>query len=429
MIKILLLACLCVLTGNSRAYAQEYVRQILECKGAGVWDGESHDVFVDVFEPEPGQEYRVKFAHGDGTDSTYADSLTMYCHFDAVFKTGNSSQIYSPHLWLAVPLSRRSSPELRYKLNSSWGLREKQAKVAVSINTRDLKGKLSYKYWVGYTSWGAPDLQFKTDLSCVKHYKRIDSLQPAVPEARISLTYAGGTREAIGGSAADMEKKKSSYVLVPKAVRQSQTMKIAWKYLPRDKDVWLGKLHLYKGARFLAGIIPENQKYLPEFETAWGTGFNSVTGGDFKIKAVFYRGNLNAPDPVAEVWSDAFAINKYEQSDLPKGEQRCVDSDNSPDYLKKVVVFPVAAATNPELFSKGVASGAVYAGSSDPSRHVILGQSPDPAMAKETDGAVSIVYDHCQGDDLVEGYCTPEGLLSAMGVKCPNGCSQGACKK
>ena len=370
MIKIILSVCFCVLLGNSGASAQEYVRQILQCKGDGVWDGVSHDVFDDVFAPEPGQEYSDAFAHEDGTNSTYADSLTMHCYFNTVFKSGNSAQVYSPHVWLAVPLSQNTSRVLRYKLNSSWGLMEKQTKVVVSIDTLDLKGKLAYKYWTGYTSWGTPDLEFKTDLSCVKPDKRLDWLHPGAPEAKMSSAYAGGSQEDNARMAADGEKENASFVQVPKIVRQGGAIKITWKYFPQDNAVWLGKLGLYMGNRFLAGVIPEDQKYRSSGTVDWPIGYNSVTGGDFKIKAVFYRGTLKAPDPVAEVWSVAFSINKYEQADLPAGEKQCVDSDNSPDYSKKMVVFPVAVGTNPELFTRGTASGAIYAGYSDPSRHV-----------------------------------------------------------
>jgi len=195
-----------MLLGNSRVYAQEYVRQILQCKGDGVWDGASHEVSVDVFAPEPGIQYLVPFAHADDTSSTYADSLTMHCYFNAVFKTGNSAQIYSPHVWLAVPLSRKSSRVLHFKLNSSWGLREKQAKMNLAIDTQELKGKITYKYWTGYTSWGTPDLEFKADLFCAKPDKRLDWLHPLASEQSITSANAGAIQENKTRPAAEGEK-------------------------------------------------------------------------------------------------------------------------------------------------------------------------------------------------------------------------------
>ena len=80
---------------------------------------------------------------------------------------------------------------------------------------------------------------------------------------------------------------------------------------------------------------------------------------------------------------------------------------------------------NPEFFIKGYGKGN-YIGSEP--HHYIFGQEPNPFETKTTSDSYSTYFDHCVNENqLNEAYCLEDGKLGAHGLKCPNGCKDGAC--
>jgi len=106
---------------------------------------------------------------------------------------------------------------------------------------------------------------------------------------------------------------------------------------------------------------------------------------------------------------------------------RCVDYDNSPDFLSPGFSYSNMNTTNyPSLYTKSYGIG-VYAGASL-NNHQIYGQEPDPLTAKPTTNRYSTFYDHCANDNqLNEAFCMSDGRLGAHGLNCPYGCRDGAC--
>ena len=116
----------------------------------------------------------------------------------------------------------------------------------------------------------------------------------------------------------------------------------------------------------------------------------------------------------------------YDDSDKPFSIQASSDSDNSPDYLKNPISFPITQDKYPDLFKAGVGKG-IYIGSS-PTYHAIYGLEPNPAIPKTTSDNYSTVYDYCDSTSLIEAYLTSEGKLGAHGISTPAGlkCEKGA---
>ncbi|GEM_PF-4213500 len=75
---------------------------------------------------------------------------------------------------------------------------------------------------------------------------------------------------------------------------------------------------------------------------------------------------------------------------------------------------------------KGVGTG-TYAGAIS-SYIRIYGQEPDPTYSKPTTEKFSTFIDHCATTtQLNEAFCDANGKLQAIGLACPNGCSNGVC--
>lgn len=100
------------------------------------------------------------------------------------------------------------------------------------------------------------------------------------------------------------------------------------------------------------------------------------------------------------------------------------DSDRSLNYDWFPLVNAITPQNYPDFFVAGVGKG-VYTSSSGP---FIFGQEPNPLEPKTTTDSFSTYYDHCSSPtSLNEAFRTIDGKLAAIGINCPNGCSNGAC--
>jgi len=89
----------------------------------------------------------------------------------------------------------------------------------------------------------------------------------------------------------------------------------------------------------------------------------------------------------------------------------CKDSDGGKNY-----------------YTKGYGTG-IYVAKSPPDYYIVFGQEPDPNFAKLSSNPYDTYYDYCVGDQLNEAYCQEDGKLGSIGIKCENGCENGACLK
>lgn len=100
------------------------------------------------------------------------------------------------------------------------------------------------------------------------------------------------------------------------------------------------------------------------------------------------------------------------------------DSDRSLNYNWFPLVNEITPQNYPDFFVAGVGKG-IYIGSSGP---LVFGQEPNPLEPKTTTDSFSTYYDHCASStQLNEAFRTIDGKLAAIGIICPNGCSNGAC--
>ncbi|MBW2966488.1 hypothetical protein KY342_05275, partial [Candidatus Woesearchaeota archaeon] len=92
----------------------------------------------------------------------------------------------------------------------------------------------------------------------------------------------------------------------------------------------------------------------------------------------------------------------------------CTDSDNGLNYFIK--------GESRGLYGENKTTGA------------IIGEDPNKVSVRYVDGLDhSIFYDHCYDSEtsnqLNEGYCAENGIMSSIGYECPNGCKDGVCIK
>lgn len=99
------------------------------------------------------------------------------------------------------------------------------------------------------------------------------------------------------------------------------------------------------------------------------------------------------------------------------------DSDNSPDYSKQGISYPISREKYPDLFIAGVGKGD-YIGGLTPCIYGL----PSSSFCISTNESFSTYYDHCAGSkQLNEAYVKSDGRLGAMGVSLTDGyyCANG----
>jgi len=100
------------------------------------------------------------------------------------------------------------------------------------------------------------------------------------------------------------------------------------------------------------------------------------------------------------------------------------DSDNSPDYNKIQITYPITPEKYPDLFIAGKGIGDYVGGGV-----CIYGQEPNPMFCKPTTDKFTTYYDHCvDSKQLNEAFITSGGKLSSLGILAPDGyeCKNGA---
>jgi len=100
------------------------------------------------------------------------------------------------------------------------------------------------------------------------------------------------------------------------------------------------------------------------------------------------------------------------------------DSDDSPDYSKIQVSYPITPEKYPDLFIAGRGIGDYVGGGV-----CIYGQEPNPTLCKPTTNKFTIYYDYCvDSKELHEAFITSGGKISSLGILAPDGyeCKNGA---
>lgn len=99
-----------------------------------------------------------------------------------------------------------------------------------------------------------------------------------------------------------------------------KTYTVSWESKNIPANAWVGKIELYKGDQFLVGIVPFGQ-WVPTGSVQYSVPKNSVTGDDFRIRAVLYQGFPGDESEIASDFSDApFNISGQMVPTPPKGE-------------------------------------------------------------------------------------------------------------
>lgn len=178
--------------------------------------------------------------------------------------------------------------------------------------------------------------------------------------------------------------------------------------------------------------------YLP-----WGTRSSDITESLSNQGVLYWEVNQKTLDAIGGKIGDNYKIRVYEiKSDGTVGAQddsdnyfniaasssvvAIYDTDNSPDYISAGFPSAITPQKYPDLFMKALGRG-IYVGGNLTQKY-IFGQGPDFSTPKPTDDDYDTFYDHCaNATQLNEAYVTKDKKLSALGVNCPNGCSNGAC--
>lgn len=86
--------------------------------------------------------------------------------------------------------------------------------------------------------------------------------------------------------------------------------KISWNSVNAPPDSFVGNISLYKGSQFLYGILPSSSRFGINDSVSWFIPQNHLTGDDFKIQVILYKGSYGNESVIAEDWSDApFSIS------------------------------------------------------------------------------------------------------------------------
>ena len=94
-----------------------------------------------------------------------------------------------------------------------------------------------------------------------------------------------------------------------------KTHTISWQSANAPFDAWVGNIHLYKGSQFLIGIVPSFSYSPPSGSVQYTVPAGSVTGNDFQIHVILYKGAQGSGATViSEAWSAPFSIVAAAQS-------------------------------------------------------------------------------------------------------------------
>jgi hypothetical protein len=84
-----------------------------------------------------------------------------------------------------------------------------------------------------------------------------------------------------------------------------KTYTIQWSSVNASDDAWVGRVALYKGVNFLIDLVPFLSKQPVSGITMWTVPSGSVTGNDFKIQTILYKGAVGSESVLASDFSDA----------------------------------------------------------------------------------------------------------------------------
>ncbi len=89
----------------------------------------------------------------------------------------------------------------------------------------------------------------------------------------------------------------------------------------------------------------------------------------------------------------------------------CIDPDSSPDYSLMNIDYLITPQKNVDLYLKGFAkAGYSY--------------SPNSSGISKR---FKVIIDNCDGNSVIESYCTANQTLLSAKIACPNGCANGFC--
>ncbi len=237
-----------------------------------------------------------------------------------------------------------------------------------------------------------------------------------------------------------------------------KTYPVSWESINAPSNAWVGRISLFKnnGAVFLIDLVPFLSYSPTNGSVQWIVPTNSVTGNDFKVQVILYKGDVGSESVVASDFSDTpFSIVGSGGGGTPigyiiQGINQIIpvyytpsQSPNTPCDMS--TPFPSQACDGTAIFYDEDAVSQCTIG--DVVYTIFLKASCSATTTcTDSDGGLNyyvkgtlnevgvdpkLATDFCDdsfpGYNLREYYCDNNGNGQSVPYNCPNGCSDGAC--